>query len=178
MKIEQFIISSVVFEPIPFIFCSLDILQRCMRPMICSIFNSFLLHFELTFLRFLSQTLLWWLIFFLFIFFPLCTHSLSHKQLLLGSKQSLTFHIDLFLVVIVFSYAAIGCRLDYVTLSNVFARTVNLKMSMKLNDRVEEFILNFSLHLGIWEHAVPFWRFFSCILAMGERKLGKSLIQE
>lgn len=45
-------------------------------------------------------------------------------------------------------------RSDYVTPSNGFClRVVNLKMSMKLNDRVEEFILNFSLHLGIWELA-------------------------
>ena len=172
MKIEQFIIysfiqsfsHSVAFEPISFsnVFFSIDNLQCCTQPMM-SILIFFLFDFKSIsfFLQFHSQTLLWWLIFVFFsvIFSPFHSHLLCLT--FRGTINSIYFCLSFFIL-----YCCCRRRcLDYVTLSNIFARTVNVKMSMKLNDRVEEFILNFSLHLGIWARcSFSFKRLFFAFL--------------
>lgn len=81
----------------------------------------------------------------------------KQSSFLQSSKMSLTFHIDLFSVIATFaaSTAAACRRSDYVTLSNCFRlHAVNLKMSMNLNDRVEEFILNFSFYILEFESSL------------------------
>lgn len=175
MKIEQFIIHPVAFEPILIVFRVLF----C-RSTFCNVahspwsalrsdfgFFSFAFRidfFAISFTNFIMMTV------FLLVFssFRPCTQSHAvFTEVKIESHFSYRF---IFGDRYIYSCCCRRCRCsDYVTLSNCFRlHAVNLKMSVNLNDRVEEFILKFSLHFGIQELAAPFLLsgYFSCILAM------------
>lgn len=149
-----------------------------MRPMICSIFNSFLLHFELTFLRFLSQTLLWWLIFFIYFLSSLHTLSLSQAAftgLKTESHFSYRFIFGRYRFFLCCYWMPPGLC-DIVECFRSHSQFKNEHETEWQSGRIylEFFITSWNLRARCSFLAV----FFSCILAMGERKLGKSLIQE